>query len=185
MSIRGVGIYVSEKFHFYKVEFDSNCVEHLWIKITLKGLHSLLVGCIYRSPSSNPHHSTSELCDLLTSLNGYSHILICGNFNYPNINWSSLSCTTSYSQDFLDSIHDSYLFQHVTEPTHYRPNTIANILDLVLTNEEAMINNIQYLPGIGLAPVITFVFSFIYFVIPLALKLVYLDIVCVKLILTS
>ena len=33
MSIRGVGIYISEKLYFCKVEFDSNCVEHLWIKI--------------------------------------------------------------------------------------------------------------------------------------------------------
>jgi len=107
------------------------------------------VGCIYRSPSTNPYQSTNELCDLLVSLQGYSNVLICGDFNYPNINWSSLSCSTTYSQAFLDAVHDSYLFQHVTTPTHYRLNTTANILDLVLTNEEAMINTIQYLPGIG------------------------------------
>ena len=39
--------------------------------------------------------------------------------------------------------------QHVTEPIHYRPNTNANVLDLVFTNEEAMINTINYLPVIG------------------------------------
>ena len=124
-SVCGVGIYVSEKLSFSKVLFDSfNFVEHIWIQVTLRGHDSLLVGCIY-------------------------HVLICGDFNYPNINWSSLSCSTSYSQMFLDAIHDSYLSQHVTEPTHYRPNTTANVLDLVFTNEEAMINTINYLPGIG------------------------------------
>jgi len=50
---------------------------------------------------------------------------------------------------FLDAVHDSGLSQHVTEPTHYRPNITANILDLVFTNEEAMISSINYFPGIG------------------------------------
>ena len=50
---------------------------------------------------------------------------------------------------FLDAMHDHCLFQHITEPTHYRSNTVANILDLVLTNEDGMINDIEYLPSIG------------------------------------
>ena len=65
------------------------------------------------------------------------------------------------------------IFQHITEPTHHRPNTNANVLDLVLTNEEAMINTIQYLPGIGSSDHICF--SFIYIVILPVVKLVYLD----------
>ena len=118
-SVRGVGIYVSEKLSFSKVNFDSfNFVEHIWIQVTLRGHDSLLVDCIYRSPSSDIYQSTINLCNLMLSLQGYSHVLICGNFNYPNINWSSLSCSTSYSQMLLDAIHDSYLSQHVTEPTH-------------------------------------------------------------------
>jgi len=61
LSNRGVGIYISEKFAFCEVQFDSNCVENVWIKIALRGQDSLLVGCIYHSPSSNPHQSTSDL----------------------------------------------------------------------------------------------------------------------------
>ena len=106
-SICGVGIYFSEKLPFFEVKFNNySCVENIWIKITLRGQDSLLVGCIYRRPSSNPYQSTSDLCDLLASLQGYLHVLVCGDFNYPNINWSSLSCTTSYSQVFPDAIHD-------------------------------------------------------------------------------
>ena len=124
-SVCGVGIYVSEKLSFSKVHFDSfNFVEHIWIQVTLRGHDSLLVGCIYHSPSSDIHQSTINLCNLLLSLQEYSHVLFCGDFNYPSVYWSSLSCSTSYSQMFLDAIHDSYLSQHVTEPTHYRPNTI-------------------------------------------------------------
>jgi len=149
-SIRGEGIYVSEKLPFCEVKFNSSsCVENIWIKIILRGQDSLLVGCIYRSPSSDPHQSTTELCDLLEFIQDYTHVLICEDFNYPNINCSTLSCGMSYLQTFLDAVHDFYLHQHFTEPTHYRPNTTSNILDVVLTNEEALINTIQYLPGIG------------------------------------
>ena len=76
-SVRGVGIYVSKRLSFCEVHFDSyNCIEHIWVKVTLRGQDSLLVGCIYRSPSTNPHQSTTELRDLLVSLQGYSHVLI-------------------------------------------------------------------------------------------------------------
>jgi len=66
----GVGIYISEKLTFCEVQFDSNCVENVWIKIALRGQDSL--GCIYCIPSSNPYQSTSDLFDLLASLQGYS-----------------------------------------------------------------------------------------------------------------
>ena len=148
--VRGVGIYVSEKLLCHQIHFDnSNFEEQVWIKLFLKGSDSLLIGCMYRSPSSDKYTSTLALCNLLSSIHGYSHVLICGDFNYPNINWSTLSCNTTYSQMFLDTIHDHCLFQHITEPTHYRPNIVANTLDLVFTNEDGMINSVEYLPGIG------------------------------------
>ena len=148
--VRGVGIYVSENLLCHQIHFDnSNFEEQIWIKLFLKGSDSLLIGCMYRSPSSDKYTSTLALCNLLSSIHGYFHVLICGDFNYPNINWSTLSCNTTYSQMFLDTIHDHCLFQHITEPTHYRPNTVANTLDLVFTNEDGMINSVEYLPGIG------------------------------------
>ena len=88
-------------------------------------------------------------------------MLICGDFNYPDINWSTLACNTSCSQLLLDAVNSCCLFQHVTEPTHYRLNTTANILDLVFTNEDGMINNIEYLPGIGASDHLCLQFNFI------------------------
>ena len=87
--------------------------------------------------------------------------MCCGDFNYPDINWSTLACNTSCSQLFLDAVNSCCLFQHVTEPTHYRLNTTANILDLVFTNEDGMINNIEYLPGIGASDHLCLQFNFI------------------------
>ena len=50
----GFGIYVSEKLLCCEVSFDnSHFDEQVWVKVVLKGSDSLLVGCIYHSPSSN------------------------------------------------------------------------------------------------------------------------------------
>ena len=42
-----------------------------------------------------------------------------------------------------------FLVQHVTEPTRYRQEESCNILDLVLTNEEGMIQKLKFSPGLG------------------------------------
>lgn len=41
------------------------------------------------------------------------------------------------------------MFQHVSEPTHYRAQQKANILDLVMTNEEGMVGHIEHSEPIG------------------------------------
>ena len=81
---------------------------------------------------------------------------------------------------FLDAVHDYHLFQHVTTPTHYGLNTTANIIDLVLTNEEAPYNIF-----LVLVPVSMFAFDLIYYVTLLVTNLLSLDIIYAKLILTS
>jgi len=51
----------------------------------------------------------------------------------------------------VETIQDKFLYQRVCDPTRYGPNVTPHILDLVLTNEENMVNNLQYLPGLGLS----------------------------------
>ena len=89
---RGIGIFVNSKWQATAVSFP-NCPfqEQLWIQIPLLGSDQLLVGCIYRSPSANGNSSTSDLIDLLqTSSSGnYSHTLIAGDVNMPQIDWVS------------------------------------------------------------------------------------------------
>ena len=79
----------------------------------------------------------------------YSHILICGDFNYPGINWEDEQCSGQEAKLFLEGIRDCYLHQHVAEPTHHRPNQQANILDLILTNEEGMVSHMVHSAPLG------------------------------------
>ena len=70
-------------------------------------------------------------------------ILIMGDFNYPDINWLSLTADNKGNK-FIKLILDCYLEQQVHLPT--RSN---NILDLVLTSEVAIKEDICVLPPIS------------------------------------
>ena len=151
-NIRGVGIFVHHKFHASQVIFNSSHFgDHVWTNIKLQGSDSLLVGCVYHSPSDNIDSSTVSLCDLFTSLDNYTHLLICGDFNYKEISWLNLSGTTNncHIEPFLDTVNDLFLFQHITKPTRFRQDEIPSLLDLVFTNEQDMVNNLSYLPPLG------------------------------------
>ena len=63
------------------------------------------------------------------------HILLMGDFNYKGINWHTFQASEPADQQFLDCVEDSFLTQHVTEPT--RENSV---LDLVITDEPGMID---------------------------------------------
>jgi hypothetical protein len=86
----------------------------------------------------------------LGKLTDFSHILVCGDFNLPSINWSDPSVPstsencTSLSSQFLESIKDSFLWQRVDQLTHFRGLQTANTLDLIFTNEENMVGTLEY-----------------------------------------
>ena len=91
------------------------------------------------------------MCKLLTEIDDHTHLLICGDFNYPDIDWSSNSCSSHCSQLFLDTVQDKYLFQHVEAPTRHVQNSTPHDVDLILTNEGEMINSVNILPALGLS----------------------------------
>ena len=162
LGIRGVGIFVSKRFLAVQVLFEnSNFKDHVWASINLQGHDKLLIGCIYRSPSTSMETSISSLCSLLDCLQGFTHLLICGDFNLKDINWSSMTVhpRNSHIESFLDKIHDLFLFQHVVEPTHFRRGTTPSLLDLVFTNEPHMVRDITYLPGLGKSDHVCLCFS--------------------------
>ena len=93
----------------------------------------------------------------------FSHILIVGDFNVKEINWSL--CESSENQEhilsvFLEGIKDCFLFQHVREPTRFRESQTSSILDLNLTNEENMVEKIDYQPSLGKSDHVVLSFTF-------------------------
>ena len=63
--------------------------------------------------------------------------LICGDFNYPSIDWENLDADNS-SRYFLNLVTDSFLTQHVSSPTRG-----SNILHLVFTTEPGIVEEVQ------------------------------------------
>ena len=61
---------------------------------------------------------------------------------------------------FLESVHDSYLVQHVIEPTRYRVNQNDNTLDLIFTNEEGIVKEVEYGPHLGASDHVILTFDF-------------------------
>ena len=88
-----------------------------------------------------------------------------GDFNLKEINWVNLSTTivneNHPANKFLETIRDNYLYQHVNKPTRYRDGQVPSLLDLVMTNEEGMIEDMQFLPGLGKSDHCVIVFDFI------------------------
>lgn len=151
---RGICVYISSVFEVVEHSWPSQGVEHLWCELELVGRDRLLIGCVYRSPSANIQDSVQQLgvifrqaCEL-----GASHVMICGDFNLPEIDWNSevSSAPESHpSHDFIDIVQSCFFFQHIREPTRYRHGENPNVLDLVFTNEEGMIRNLEHLPGLS------------------------------------
>ena len=152
---RGVSIYVRTNLKASEVTpCTGTRVEQLWVQLPLEGNDKLLIGCIYRSPSHNLRESPDELCHILHSACalGHSHILIGGDFNMPQIDWENVFSPApplDISHRFLEAMNDCYLIQHVSNPTRYRPGATPHILDLILTNEDGMIRNLQHEAGLG------------------------------------
>ena len=67
-----------------------------------------------------------------------------GDFNFPDIQWDSLSNTDDRSSVFLNCILENFLSQVVHEPTRH-----AALLDLLLTNEESIVDEVRVEENLG------------------------------------
>jgi len=65
----------------------------------------------------------------------FTQFLLMGDFNYPEIDWSSLTASggdSTPAATFLNTCEDTFLIQHVQNPTRSRGNQHPPLLDLVL-----------------------------------------------------
>ncbi len=121
--------------------------------------------CNIESPS-NPLEDIHKLTATLNNVivQGYTHVLILGDFNLKEIDWKTQTTDKNENHPstiFLETIRDLFLHQHVKEPTRMRGEDIPTTLDLILTNEENMVEQLQYLPGLGISDHLVLVFTFL------------------------
>ena len=71
-------------------------------------------------------------------MSSFPRCIFVGDFNCPDINWTSLTGSSTVSNMFCEFVFDCNLSQHVMVPTHVK----GNILDLILTSADV---NVEHL----------------------------------------
>lgn len=162
---RGVCIYVRSSLHAHILNVpDINFNESLWCSEKVSDSDTLVVGVIYRSPSSSPEND-SRLLRLLQEIQNLAdlHLLITGDFNLPLIDWNLWTTPERdlAGNSFLDTLNDLFMFQHVSFPTRVHEGQISSTLDLVLTNDENNVDFILTLDPLGKSDHILMEFDYI------------------------
>jgi hypothetical protein len=138
------------------VEFNRtvhSTYESLWITLNQKNSKKFFIGLFYRPPRQDINIDNS-IFDELRSISKDREVLIIGDFNAPNVDWSLMQASSSdqsFDQKLLDFTLDEFLFQQVNFDTRYREGQRPSCLDLIFTKDEEMIADLKPLPAIGLS----------------------------------
>lgn len=148
---RGAALYIRNDIQADEMSSTVNDIPAVWCCISLKNQDKLLIGVVYRSPTSTETDNNDMLTMISEMVNKKtSHILIMGDFNFPGIDWHLLTSNgPATEQLFLESFRNWFLWQHVDHSTRYRAQQTANILDLVMSNEESMVHDMEYNEPVG------------------------------------
>ena len=157
---RGTAIYVQNKYKSAEVTIENhNFQDTVSVEILGKQNSKILVTCIYRSGSPEKAlQKDDEMYKLLlavAALPGYQMKVIVGDFNLNKINWTpDPELPTTISEDsaeykFIECIRDSFLYQHITEPTRYREGNRPTCDDLLFSTYENNVSNITYDAPLG------------------------------------
>ena len=150
--LRGVAVYSKKNLQAAEVDIPIDGFDdHAWIEIPISKGERVLCGCIYRSPSGDADNTQAINKLISEAYRRNPNLLIAGDFNFKEIDWLNEISTPGqqHLQDFIETLQDCFLYQHVTEPTRYRPNETPNVLDLILSSEEGMVQDLAYNPPLG------------------------------------
>ncbi|XP_063911135.1 uncharacterized protein LOC135128171 [Zophobas morio] len=152
----GVCIYLADEvlstFHVSNIPTKTPGTESLFLKLSNKDT-TLLLGCIYRPPSSVVDNDKILVESLSHLADSYATLLLFGDFNMPDITWP-IDPRCSYkpsSQLFVDLLTHSHLRQLVTQPTRHRLNQNPSTLDLIVCSDDHSLTNLDYLAPIGIS----------------------------------
>ena len=134
---RGVMLAVSNKLPSRQVLSPHN-LEVVSVSIFLSNT-DITCCMVYVPPNASAEYH-SDLVNYLNTITALSTpVLLLGDFNSPDINWSTLTGSSTASNNLCEFAFESNLVQLVDSPTHI----CGNILDLVLTNSPGHVTNLS------------------------------------------
>ena len=133
----GVILYVKESIQAYeiKLEREADYDEAVWCKI-VSGNKKITIGLVHRSPNINEDDNIKIQNAIKEVSKG--ECIIMGDFNHGHVQWKFLESTGGEDQQFLFLIQDSFLTQHVLEPTRGE-----SILHIVLSSQKELVDNVK------------------------------------------
>ena len=112
-------------------------LEVVSVKIGLSD--ELVISCVYVPPYSKVLYVSSMVEYLTNIVSSFKKCIIVGDFNFPDIDWSTLTGSLPSTNVFCEFVFDCNLIQHITQSTHQK----GNILDLVLSSPDIVINQLS------------------------------------------
>jgi len=126
--------------------------ECLWLQLKIKET-KVMFGAVYRKGRSSVTNNKllNEVIHKVSNM--YEKVLICGDFNLPEINWETFNVDAgpySAPSQFLGCVNNCYLTQHVSDFTRKRGNNKPSLLDLVITeNSQTLFDEIAHEDPLG------------------------------------
>jgi endonuclease/exonuclease/phosphatase family metal-dependent hydrolase len=127
-------------------DLSSEDCESLWVKVQTP--EGDICVCSYYRPNKHNQTSLIGLNKLLTHFNNKHSLplILCGDFNTPDIKWTSSNNVSYVSQYFLDILYEHSLVNHQTSSTFPKSNAC---LDLVLSNSPGLVAKTETIAGIS------------------------------------
>ncbi|XP_048575386.1 uncharacterized protein LOC5499458 [Nematostella vectensis] len=126
--------------------------EAIWIKIEIANQKPLYLASLYRPPGNDekPLEAFKQSLNRLQSNGSFPRIIIAGDMNVPDIEWSNASVKdnpqygVAVNKTMIDLVDDHSLSQLVTFPTRQE-----SVLDLVLTSHPDLVHSLSSVQGIS------------------------------------
>ena len=137
----GVLLAVRENILSMRRQDLESSAEMLVCELRPESKKKIAVIVFYRPPDSDLKYikEFKKSLQLIQRRNKFDQIIVCGDFNLPNIDWTTGVATNNNTiyQHFTKTVKDHYLWQLVDFPTRGE-----NTLDLILTNIPNKIQNV-------------------------------------------
>lgn len=150
---RGIALHVKD---YMKAsiceELVSDFEESIFVECRL-GAEKLMIGLVYRRGQST-NENNDKLNDILLKASNMKphNLLILGDFNFKEIDWSTETCNANSAHPaskFLFTCKEAFLIQNQKDFTRYRTGQRPSLLDLVLTNKDDLVIDIDTQAGLG------------------------------------
>ena len=146
----GLLIYSKKDLNIFECSSKASLEEfnqYLKVKVPLKNNSYLSIVLVYRPHrlynGNNVNSNNDLLCELIANTEKPS--IIVGDFNYSDIDWNLQTAGTPHSHAFLNCIQDNFYTQNIDFPTHCS----GSLIDLILTSDSNLVNDISELGRIG------------------------------------